>query len=98
MPMRSDLREKLPWFPAIDKGLCRADLRCVNFCPNDVFEWDPKTGKPRVAHPKECILGCEICFEACDTAAISLPTKKQFKVTLDRLRRFRQKSPFSTKP
>ena len=87
MPLLSHLRGKLPWFPRIDDDLCRADLHCLNFCPYDVFEWDPNTGQPLVAHPLRCLMGCEICLEACDTAAISLPTPQEFQIALNRLRR-----------
>ena len=65
MPFLSYLREKFPWFPTIDSDACRADLQCLNFCPHDVFEWDPKTGRPFVAHPLRCLPGCEICLEGC---------------------------------
>ena len=81
-----DLRENFPWFPRVNPDLCLADLQCLNFCPHDVFEWDPKTGRPIVAHPLRCLLGCEICLEGCDTGAISLPTKREFQVTLKKLR------------
>lgn len=86
MPLLSYLRERIPWFPSIDRDLCRADLQCLNFCPHDVFEWDPKTGQPVVAHPLRCLLGCQICLDGCDTAAISLPSKDEFHVTLEKLR------------
>jgi len=86
MPVLSHLREKFPWFPTVDPDACRADLQCLNFCPHDVFEWDPKTGRPAVAHPFRCLPGCEICLEGCDTGAISLPTKHEFQVTLKKLR------------
>ena len=46
MPLLSYLREKFPWFPTIDPDACRADLQCLNFCPHDVFEWDPKPAGP----------------------------------------------------
>jgi NAD-dependent dihydropyrimidine dehydrogenase PreA subunit len=86
MPLLSFLREKFPWFPTIDADACRADLQCLNFCPQDVFEWDPKTGRPIVAHPLRCSPGCEICLDGCDTGAISLPTKSEFQATLKKLR------------
>ena len=86
MPLLSYLREKFPWFPTIDPEACRADLQCLNFCPHDVFEWDPKTGRPIVAHPLRCLPGCQICLEGCTTGAISLPTKREFRVTLKKLR------------
>ena len=80
------LREKFPWFPTINYEACIKDLKCLNFCPHDVFEWNPKTGQPFVAHPFRCLPGCEICLEGCDTAAISLPTKLEFQVSLKKMR------------
>ena len=87
MPLLSQLREKFPWFPTIDPDACRADLACLNFCPHDVFEWDAKTGRPIVAHPLRCLPGCEICLEGCDTGALSLPSKEEFRLALKKHRR-----------
>jgi len=86
MPLLSHLREKFPWFPTIDAAACRADLQCINFCPHDVFEWDATTGRPVIAHPLRCLPGCQICLEGCTTGALSLPTKREFHVNLERLR------------
>lgn len=86
MPILNHLREKFPWFPTIDTDACRADLQCLNFCPYDVFEWNPKTGQPLVAHPLRCLPGCEICLDACVTGALSFPTKQEFHITLDKIR------------
>jgi NAD-dependent dihydropyrimidine dehydrogenase PreA subunit len=86
-PVLENLRQKFPWFPNVDADLCQADLQCLNFCPHDVFEWDPQTGQPVVAHPLRCLPGCEICLEGCVTGAISLPTKEEFQFNLNKLRR-----------
>jgi len=91
MPLMNHLGEKFPWFPTIDSDFCRADLQCLNFCPQDVFEWNPKTGEPFVAHPFRCLPGCEICVEGCDTAAISLPTKLEFQLLVKKMRRAENK-------
>ena len=92
MPLPGDLRKKFPWFPTIDHDLCRADLQCLNFCPYDVFEWDPKTGRPVVAHLLRCLPGCEICLDGCETGALSLPTKREFHLHLEKLRRVEHRS------
>ena len=86
LPMLRHLREKYLWYPSIDYDFCLADLKCLNFCPHDVFEWEPNTGQPLVAHPSRCLPGCEICLEGCDSGALSLPTKSEFQATLKRLR------------
>jgi NAD-dependent dihydropyrimidine dehydrogenase PreA subunit len=86
------LRGKFPWYPTLDPGACRQDLQCLNYCPHDVFEWDPQTGRPFVAHPVRCLPGCDICLQSCDTGAISLPTKHEFQITLKNLRGTGRKS------
>ena len=86
MPLLSYLRERFPWYPTIDSEACRADLQCLSFCPHDVFEWDRETGQPFVAHPFRCLPGCEICLEGCDTGALSLPTKREVRLALNKLR------------
>ena len=91
MSLLSYLRAKIPWFPTIDADLCRRDLQCLNFCPHDVFEWDPNTGQPRVAHPLRCLPGCEICLQGCDTGAISLPSGEEVLLALKKLRGPREK-------
>jgi len=79
-------REKFPWFPTINYDVCKSDLQCLNFCPYDVYEWDKDTGRPVVAHPYDCAPGCNSCALSCKAHAISLPSKKEFRATLRRLR------------
>ena len=81
------LRTRLPWFPTIDYMRCRSDLRCMNFCPYDVFEWDADTGHPVVAHPYRCVPGCDSCAQNCDAHAISFPSRQRVCTILERLRR-----------
>jgi NAD-dependent dihydropyrimidine dehydrogenase PreA subunit len=79
-------RRKLPWFPSINYDACASDLECLNFCPHDVFEWDPDTGRPVVAHPYNCVPGCISCAQACKAQAISLPSQEEFCALLRQLR------------
>ncbi len=79
-------RERFPWFPTIDYDACLSDLECLNFCPADVFGWDPASGRPVVAHPFDCIPGCLSCAENCKTKSISLPGKKKVLAELKRIR------------
>jgi NAD-dependent dihydropyrimidine dehydrogenase PreA subunit len=86
MPYPKSPRGKLTWFPTINYELCIADLGCLNFCPSEVFHWERDTGRPVVAHPHNCILGCDICRQGCKTGAISLPKRNQWREALLRLR------------
>ncbi len=78
--------KKLAWFPTINYGVCAADLGCLNNCPYGVYEWDAATGRPLVAHPDKCHVGCDICFQNCTNHAISLPSKREFRAMIRRLR------------
>ncbi len=84
MPGRQ--RKRLPWFPTLKCEDCLLDLECLNFCPADVFDWDPATGKPVVARPFDCIPGCRSCAEKCKGKNISLPGKKEVAAALKRIR------------
>jgi len=79
-------REKFPWFPTINYDACKLDLECLNSCPHGVFEWDAATGRPFVAHPTSCLLGCDTCLQNCKNHAISLPNRREFRAQLRRLR------------
>jgi len=84
MPERQ--RTRFPWFPTIKCEDCLLDLECLNFCPANVFDWDPATGKPVVARPFDCIPGCRSCAENCKGKSISLPGKKEVAAALKRIR------------
>lgn len=84
MPGRQ--RERFPWFPTLKGEECLLDLECLNFCPANVFDWDPATGKPVVARPFDCIPGCRSCVENCKGKSISLPGKKEVAAALKRIR------------
>jgi len=80
-------RERLPWFPKINYECCVKDLDCLVFCPHEVFEWDPVSRRPIVAHPSNCVPGCTSCAEQCRRRAISLPSGGEIRAALRRLRR-----------
>jgi NAD-dependent dihydropyrimidine dehydrogenase PreA subunit len=79
-------REKLPWFPTINYDLCISDLGCLIFCPYDVFDWDKETGRPIVARADNCVPGCDMCARNCATGAVTLPSKKQLRGMVRKLR------------
>lgn len=86
MPHPEIPRHKFPWYPTINYGVCTMDLQCLNFCPYEVYEWDPETGRPLVAHPNRCVPGCDACAQDCRRGAISFPTPEEFRATMRQLR------------
>jgi NAD-dependent dihydropyrimidine dehydrogenase PreA subunit len=87
MNMRRPPRATFPWHPRINYERCIKDLDCLNFCPHGVFEWDPVTRRPIVAHPSNCVPGCTSCAEECRMKAIKMPSGEQVRAALRRLRR-----------
>lgn len=78
-------REKVPWFPTINYDACIHDQECVNFCKNDVFDWNEALGEPVVARPNNCVIGCDACSQICPSEAISFPSQDELKAALRRL-------------
>lgn len=67
-----------PWFPIIFSDKCdgcakTGNPRCVEFCPNEVFEI--RDGKAIVAQPLKCMRGCTACEPVCHKKAISFPRR-----------------------
>ena len=79
-------RKKLPWFPTINHDACLADLDCLNFCPQDVFKYNPETGQPIVANPYHCVPGCDVCAETCRAQGITFPSREEIREVLRRVR------------
>lgn len=73
-------REEIPWFPTIDHGKCIGCRSCVEFCPNDVLEFDEAAGKARVKSPYNCVVECKACAKLCPVDAISFPNEIEFSV------------------
>ena len=86
MSLISGRRERFPWFPTIDTDVCLSDLECLNYCPSEVFDWNPVNSKPVVARPFDCIPGCRSCAENCKAQGISLPDKEEVVAALERIR------------
>jgi NAD-dependent dihydropyrimidine dehydrogenase PreA subunit len=72
-----------PWFPTIFSDKCDGCIkagkpRCVEFCPNGVFEF--KDGKAIVAYPVKCggpcsTVHCSACAPICHKKAIVFPSR-----------------------
>ena len=61
-------REKVEWYPTIDKERCLKCGICMN-CGRKVFDWIDEG--PVVARPYECIVGCNTCSNLCMGEAIT---------------------------
>jgi len=66
------------WYPTVFPDRCdgcegREVPRCIQFCPNDVYEI--KNGKAVVARPYNCVNGCTACEPVCPKKAISFPQR-----------------------
>jgi NAD-dependent dihydropyrimidine dehydrogenase PreA subunit len=86
MPSLAIPREKIPWHPTIDYGLCTADQECLKFCRHDVFAWDENAGRVVVTNPTGCIVGCDACAQICPVGSISFPSEEGLREALRRLR------------
>jgi NAD-dependent dihydropyrimidine dehydrogenase PreA subunit len=75
-------REEIPWFPFIDEDKCVGCKSCVEFCPNDVLEFDEGTEKARVIHPYHCTVECRACAKLCPAEAIFFPNEDEFSAFL----------------
>jgi NAD-dependent dihydropyrimidine dehydrogenase PreA subunit len=71
-------REEIPWFPTIDETKCIGCRSCVEFCPNDVLEFNEAEGKARVKNPYNCVVECKACAKLCPVDAISFPDEEMF--------------------
>jgi len=56
-------REEIDWCPTIDVEKCSGCRACVEFCPNDVLDFDEAAGKARVKNPFNCVVECRACAE-----------------------------------
>lgn len=73
-------REEIQWYPTIDAKKCIGCKACVEFCKNDVLEFDEATGKTRVKNPYNCVVECRTCARLCPTEAITFPDEEAFVV------------------
>jgi len=69
-------REKVEWFPTIDKKKCLKCGICMN-CGRKVFDWTDDG--PVVARPYECIVGCNTCGNLCMGEAITFQSIEEIK-------------------
>jgi len=81
-------REEIPWYPTIDPDLCTGCRTCIDFCRNDVLEFDETAGKSRVKSPYNCVVECSTCAKLCPEGAIRFPGEVSFSAFIkDRISR-----------
>ena len=82
-------RNKIPWAPKIDFEKCITCGKCVDYCPNRVFEFEEKEGKKRtvVKNPDACVVFCRGCEDICAADAITHPSEKKTRKIIDELKR-----------
>ena len=66
-------REQIPWYPTIDPDKCTGCRTCVDFCRNDVLEFNEADGKTRVKNHYNCVVECSTCAKLCPEGAITFP-------------------------
>jgi NAD-dependent dihydropyrimidine dehydrogenase PreA subunit len=80
-------REQIPWFPIINPERCDDCLKCLEFCPYDVYEEVEE--KLDVARPLNCLVGCSRCQPVCPQNAIHFMERRDLNMLLQQLRRQR---------
>jgi len=73
-------REEIPWYPAIDEGLCTNCGVCIGFCAHGVYALDDV--QTRVVTPYNCVVGCSGCETQCTLGAIRFPDMGEFMLKL----------------
>lgn len=68
----------MSWYPTVFPDKCDGcegfeKPRCIEFCPNGVFEL--REGKAIVANPHNCVHGCVACESVCPKKAITFPQR-----------------------
>jgi len=76
-------REEIPWYPTIATDKCTGCQTCVDFCPNDVLEFDETAGKIIVKNPFNCVVECSTCGKLCPEGAIRFPDEAAFSAFLE---------------
>jgi NAD-dependent dihydropyrimidine dehydrogenase PreA subunit len=77
-------RKEIVWFPTVNLEHCDGCGECIRYCQHDVFT--VVSGKPVVAKPENCVVGCKACGWVCPTGAIKHPPKDSLREMLKQAR------------
>jgi len=80
-------REEIPWFPIINPDLCDNCLKCLEFCPHDVY--GTEDGRIDVARPMNCLVSCNSCKNVCPKKAIFFMERSDLNMLVSMLHRSR---------
>ncbi len=81
-------RNKIPWDPKIDFKKCITCGKCVDFCHMEAYKIEEKDGKKHtVVNPNKCVVFCQGCEDVCPAGAISHPSWKETKKTINKLKK-----------
>jgi NAD-dependent dihydropyrimidine dehydrogenase PreA subunit len=86
MPHKDIPREKIPWYPSIERSKCNGCRECFEFCQNGVFAWDDEKNCANVVKPFQCVVGCSACQNLCSEGAISFPNLQEIHEIIRKLR------------
>jgi NAD-dependent dihydropyrimidine dehydrogenase PreA subunit len=80
-------RERILWYPTIDYQKCVSCGKCVDFCHTKTFAVKEENGKKKtvVQNLNSCVVLCRGCEDICPAQAISHPSEKETKKTINKL-------------
>jgi NAD-dependent dihydropyrimidine dehydrogenase PreA subunit len=86
-------REDIEWHPDIDAEKCTGCRTCIDFCRNDVLEFDGATQKAKLKNPDNCVVECRTCARLCPAGAITFPDEEKFIAYIKEKLERKQQSP-----
>ncbi|MDG6222863.1 MAG: 4Fe-4S dicluster domain-containing protein [Candidatus Bathyarchaeota archaeon] len=82
-------RNKIPWYPIIDKEKCTNCGKCVEYCSLGTFGFEEKDGEKQVVikNPYNCVVLCTGCDSICPTGAMSHPSVEETEKIIEDLQK-----------
>ncbi|MFW6117770.1 MAG: 4Fe-4S dicluster domain-containing protein [Thermoproteota archaeon] len=87
-------RNKIPWYPTIDREKCISCGNCVDFCHKGVQEFVEEQGEEEVVvkKPYNCVVSCTGCEDQCPVEAITFPSKEETQKLIEKKKQTRKKN------